>query len=132
MTIPNNLVSKFEILSRSNSENRIKTGGILGGIQEDDVFKITHLLVPEQNGSHDCWEVNSLRQISNFFDYNNHVMLGLIHTHPAMSSFLSSVDLHALWNYARNNKSLISIYSLHQKNKQPQPFVLLMLALKRS
>ena len=59
MTIPNNLVSKFEILSRSNSENRIKTGGILGGIQEDDVFKITHLLVPEQNGSYDCWEVNA-------------------------------------------------------------------------
>ena len=63
MTIPNNLVSEFEILSRSNSEHRIETGGILGGIQEDDVFKITHLLVPEQNGSHDRWEVNDVLQL---------------------------------------------------------------------
>ena len=109
MIIPNNLVSEFEILSGSNSEHRIETGGILGGIEEDGLFKITHLLVPEQKGSHDHWEVNDVRQISNFFAYNNLIMLGLIHTHPGFSSFLSSVDLHALWDYARNNKSLISI-----------------------
>ena len=54
MMIPNNLVSEFEMLSRSNSEHRVETGGILGGIREKGVFKITHLLVPEQNGSHDC------------------------------------------------------------------------------
>ena len=39
MTIPNNLVSEFEILSGSNSEQRIETGGILGGIEEDGLFK---------------------------------------------------------------------------------------------
>ena len=39
MTIPNNLVSEFEILSESNSEQRIETGGILGGIEEDGLFK---------------------------------------------------------------------------------------------
>ena len=42
-------------------------------------------------------------------------MLGLIHTHQAMSSFLSSVDLHALWDYARNNKSLIPIVLAPEK-----------------
>ena len=67
MIIPNNLVSEFEILSGSNSEQRIETGGILGGIEEDGLFKITHLLVQEQNGSHDRWEVNDVRQVSNFF-----------------------------------------------------------------
>ena len=39
MIIPNNLVSEFEILSGSNSEHRIETGGILGGIEEDGLFK---------------------------------------------------------------------------------------------
>ena len=117
--IPNNLVSEFEMLSRSNSEHRIETGGILGGIKEKGLFKITHLLIPEQNGSHDRWEVNNVRQISNFFSYNDLILLGLIHTHPAMSSFLSSVDLHALWDYARNNKSLISIVLAPEKKTAP-------------
>ena len=59
MKIPNNLVSEFEMLSRSNSEHWIETGGILGGIKEKGLFKITHLLISEQNGSHDRWEVNA-------------------------------------------------------------------------
>ena len=29
----------------SNSEHRIETGEILGGIEEDGLFKISHLLV---------------------------------------------------------------------------------------
>ena len=72
MIIPNNLVSEFEILSGNNLEHRIETGGIL--IEEDGLFKITHLLVQEQNGSHDRREVNDVRQISNFFSYNNLIM----------------------------------------------------------
>ena len=92
---------------------------ILDGIRENGVFKITHILVPEQNGSHDRWEVKDVRQISNFFSYNDLILLGLIHTHPAMSSFLSSVDLHALWDYARNNKSLISIVLAPEKKNSP-------------
>ena len=77
--IPNNLVSEFEMLSRSNSEHQIETGGILGGIKEKGLFKITHLLLPEQkqNGSHVRGEVNDVRQIS----YNDLILLGLIHTH---------------------------------------------------
>ena len=102
------------MLSRSNSEHRFETGGILGGIKEKGLFKTTH-----QNGSHDRWEVNDVRQISNFFSYNDLILLGLIHTHPAMSSFLSSVDLHALWDYARNNKSLISIVLAPEKKTAP-------------
>ena len=48
-------------------------------------------------------------------------MLGLIHTHPAMSSFLSisSVDFNALWDYARNNKSLISIVLAPEEKTAP-------------
>jgi hypothetical protein len=46
-------------------------------------------------------------------------MLGLIHTHPKMTSFLSSVDLHALHDYARANKSLISIVLAPEKKTSP-------------
>ena len=46
-------------------------------------------------------------------------MLGLIHTHPRMTSFLSSVDLHALWDNARFNKSLVSIVLAPEKETAP-------------
>ena len=46
-------------------------------------------------------------------------MLGLIHTHPKWDSFLSSVDIHALWDYAKDNPSLISIVLAPKKNTAP-------------
>ena len=46
-------------------------------------------------------------------------MLGLIHTHPKMSAFLSSVDFHALWDYAKDNQSLISIVLAPEKKTSP-------------
>ena len=46
-------------------------------------------------------------------------MLGLIHTHPKMTLFLSSVDLHALWDYAQDNPSLISIVLAPEKKTSP-------------
>ena len=46
-------------------------------------------------------------------------MLGLIHTHPNMTSFLSSVDLHALYDYARSYPSMISIVLAPEHNTAP-------------
>ena len=47
------------------------------------------------------------------------IMVGLIHTHPQMTSFLSSVDLHALWDYAKDNQSLVSIVLAPEKKTSP-------------
>ena len=46
-------------------------------------------------------------------------MLGLIHTHPDMTSFLSSVDLHALYDYARDNLDLVSIVVAPERGTSP-------------
>ena len=108
--IPSDLVEEFGNLSKDNTKKGLETGGILAGIQLENHFKVTHLIIPEQTARSDRWEVQDERQITNFFvHYPELIMLGLIHTHPRMTSFLSSVDLHALWDYARFNKSLISI-----------------------
>ena len=119
MRIPDNLVTEFELFSRDNTEHRIETGGILGGVHEGDHFRVTHLIIPEQTGRSDKWEVQDVRQITNYFTYNELIMLGLIHTHPGFSSFLSSVDLHALWDYARENKNLISIVLAPEEDTAP-------------
>ena len=65
------------------------------------------------------WEVQDERQITNYVVYHDMIMLGLIHTHPQMTSFLSSVDLHALWDYAKDNQSLVSIVLAPEKKTPP-------------
>ena len=118
--IPNDLVLQFEILSQDITDKGHETGGIIAGIHHDDHYQVTHLLIPEQTSASDRWEVQDERQITNFFVYHPELlMLGIIHTHPKMTSFLSSVDLHALYDYARANKSLISIVLAPEKKTSP-------------
>ena len=120
MHIPSNLVSEFEKLSRANTERGLETGGIIAGQQLDGYYQVTHLIIPEQTARSDYWEVQDERQITNHFVYNpDMIMLGLIHTHPNMTSFLSSVDIHALWDYARHNPSLVSIVLAPEKGTSP-------------
>ena len=67
---------------------------------------------------------------TNIFTYDPElVMLGIIHTHPTWTSFLSSVNLHALWDYAQYNPSLISIVVSPKHNTSPA-FCLTSLGLK--
>ena len=118
--IPNDLVLQFEILSQDNTDRGHETGGIIAGIHHDDHFQVTHLLIPEQTSASDRWEVQDERQITNFFVYHPELLLlGLIHTHPKMTSFLSSLDLHAPHEYARANKSLISNVLSPEKKTSP-------------
>jgi proteasome lid subunit RPN8/RPN11 len=98
----------------------METGGILAGKHLGQFFQVTHLLIPEQTAASDRWEVQDERQITNFFVYHPElILLGLIHTHPKMTSFLSSVDLHALWDYARFNNRLVSIVLAPEKKTAP-------------
>lgn len=108
--LPPDLVTKFGQLSQPNTSEKKETGGILAGVRKKGFYKVTYLIIPEQTGGPDWWEVPDVTQITNFFVHNpNLVMLWLIHTNPGMTSFMSSVDIHALWDYARDNPDLISI-----------------------
>ena len=120
MSIPSDLVEKFETFSQTNTKRGMETGGILAGKHLGHSFQVTHLIIPEQIAASDRWEVQDERQITNYFVYQPEmIMLGLIHTHPKMTSFLSSVDLHALWDYAQDNQSLISIVLAPERKTSP-------------
>ena len=105
------LVEPFMEISAENSENKIETGGLLAGIMEDSSkFKITHLLIPKQNGRSDYWEAEDEADIQAFFSDNELLLLGCIHTHPPpWTSFLSSIDLHQLFDFQKDNPSSVSI-----------------------
>ena len=118
--LPRDLVEKFQHLSQVNSQEKKETGAVLAGVQKRGYYVVTHLVIPEQSGTSTFWEVNDVRQITNYFVYKPElIMLGLIHTHPGFSSFLSSIDLHALWDYARFNPDMISIVLAPEKGTSP-------------
>ena len=120
MHLPQDLVRRFSKISERNSKDKKETGGILAGLRKKNHYQVTHLIIPDQTGGPDRWEVEDLSQITTCFVRNpNLVMLGLIHTHPDMTSFLSSVDLHALYDYARNNPDLISIVLAPERGTAP-------------
>ena len=110
----------FKTLSNHNTSLVLETGGIIAGIDMDTYYQVTHLLIPQQTAASDRWMVHDERQLTNYFVNNEDlIMLGLIHTHPNMTSFLSSVDLHALYDYAKDNHSLVSIVLAPERDTAP-------------
>ena len=105
------VIERFLEISQHNSSNKLETGGLLGGVLEDSVrFKVTKLIIPKQNCRSDYWEALCETEIQEFFTRNDLLLLGCIHTHPPpWTSFLSSVDLHQLFDFQKDNPSAISI-----------------------
>lgn len=105
------LVERFMEISSENSSNKIETGGLLAGIiVESSRYQVTHLIIPKQKGRSDYWEALNEVDIQEYFFSQELLLLGCIHTHPPpWTSFLSSVDLHQLFDFQKDNPSSVSI-----------------------
>ena len=120
MKISIDLIDVFKDLSKENSAARRETGAILAGHKEGAHYILDTILIPQQVGHADRFETTNEVEIFDFFNENpTKVVLGLIHTHPGFESFLSSVDLHMLYNYACSNQSMISIVLAPELNTFP-------------
>ena len=68
----------------------------------------------------DRYEIFDEHQIADYFERNSEkILLGLVHTHPRWDSFLSSVDLHALYTYASQNPNIVSFVLAPEKGTFP-------------
>ena len=89
VSIPEDLISKFLEVAKENSERNKETIGTLGGQLCNNKFCVTHLLIPNDSctmdGVEDIWDIHDKEDLA---------LLGWIHTHPAHSVFLSSLDMH--------------------------------------
>jgi len=94
LTIPADLTDRFLSIARANSDRGVETLGTLGGSLSNNRLIITHLLIPKQVGKSDSCTMEGLEDVWDVHDKENIVFLGWIHTHPAYSVFLSSVDMH--------------------------------------
>ena len=94
VTLPGDLISKFLEVAKVNSDRNIETLGTLGGQLCNNKFRVTHLLIPKQQGQSDSCTMDGIEDVWDIHDRENIIFLGWIHTHPAYSVFLSSVDMH--------------------------------------
>ena len=95
VVIPGDIISKFLEVSRDNSEDNVETLGTFGGqIGRDNKFRVTHLLIPRQTGKSDSCTMDGIEDVLEIYQNESLIFLGWIHTHPAYSVFLSSVDMH--------------------------------------
>lgn len=94
VVIPGDLTKIFLNVAKSNSDRGVETLGTLGGSLKNNRFVISHLLIPRQVGKSDSCTMEGLEDVWDVHDKENIIFLGWVHTHPAYSVFLSSVDMH--------------------------------------
>ena len=81
---------------------------------------MTKVLIPPQTSTATSWEVTDYGAIHS----SDLTLLGLIHTHPGFEAFMSSVDLHALYDISRlsplsKNTAEISIVLAPEHGNSP-------------
>ena len=110
--LPSNLISTFLKLSKVNSDENIETLGTLGGVLcKNNEYRVTHLLIPRQTGYSDSCIMHSPEVLMDMYVREDIVLLGWIHTHPAYSVFLSSVDMHMQFEHQRMHPEVSKFYS---------------------
>ncbi|CAH1176450.1 unnamed protein product [Phaedon cochleariae] len=92
--VPVKVMTLFQAMAQSNTFKNIETCGVLTGKLERDELKITHMILPKQNGTSDSCTTIHEEEIFDYQDQHNLITIGWIHTHPTQTAFLSSVDLH--------------------------------------
>lgn len=97
--IPGDLISHFLHLASANTRKNLETCGILTGRLQNNMFCVTHLLIPKQTSTSDSCTTLNEEDLFEFQDSNDLITLGWIHTHPSQTSFMSSVDLHTHCSY---------------------------------
>eukprot|EP01133_Synstelium_polycarpum_P017510 gene17509-20890_t len=93
----------------TNTIRGIETGALLCGKDEKTHFQVTELLFPDQTGLDDSFECVNDEQVCSYQMERNIITLGWIHSHPTMSVFLSSVDMHNQHAYQQQLDESIAI-----------------------
>ncbi|EFA80464.1 MPN/PAD-1 domain-containing protein [Heterostelium album PN500] len=93
------LFNDFMKMAENNTRRQIETCGILSGTLSNDVFKVTTLIIPKQEGTTDTCNTIEEHELFEYQLENDLLTLGWIHTHPTQDCFLSAVDVHTHCSY---------------------------------
>ena len=93
--VPVSIVDTFMHIAGVNTARNVETCGVLGGrLLKNQLFTVTHLIIPKQRGTANTVTMLNEEEIVNVSIEHDILTLGWIHTHPTQSCFMSSVDLH--------------------------------------
>lgn len=93
------MFAAFMKVASSNTNRQIETCAILAGTMMKDVFYITTMIVPKQEGTRDTCVTKNEEELFEYQMSKDLLTLGWIHTHPTQDCFMSSVDLHTHCTY---------------------------------
>eukprot|EP01133_Synstelium_polycarpum_P002270 gene2270-2573_t len=93
------LFNDFMKMADNNTRRHIETCGILSGTLSNDIFKVTTLIIPKQEGTTDTCNTIEEHELFEYQLENDLLTLGWIHTHPTQDCFLSAVDVHTHCSY---------------------------------
>jgi STAM-binding protein len=106
---PLKTVQDFLQIAQLNTQIKVETCAILAGVEELDAYRITSLIVPQQEGHSDhCYMTNEMALFETQIKHGL-LTIGWIHTHPQFDVFLSSVDLHNQLGYQSQLPEAIAI-----------------------
>ena len=114
--VPTNLLELFGSVCADATQNGWELDGVLAGVydEDDDLYRVSHVVIPQQSAEAVGWMVGDERQITNFFiTHPDLLFLGFVHSQPD-SGPLTSIDLHSLFTYARRNPAIVSLVFVPQ------------------
>jgi STAM-binding protein len=96
---PLEIIKGFLAAAARNTNTKIETCAILGGIEQGGQFIINTLIVPSQTGKDDQCSMTDEMELFEVQIAQSIITIGWIHTHPQYDVFLSSIDLHNQLGY---------------------------------
>lgn len=99
MVVYGEMFAAFMKVANSNTTRQIETCAILSGTLLKDVFYVTTMIVPKQEGTRDTCVTKNEEELFEYQMSKDLLTLGWIHTHPTQDCFMSSVDLHTHCTY---------------------------------
>lgn len=99
MVVYGEMFAAFMKVAHSNTSRQIETCAILSGTLLKDVFYVTTMIVPKQEGTRDTCVTKNEEELFEYQMSKDLLTLGWIHTHPTQDCFMSSVDLHTHCTY---------------------------------
>lgn len=114
LVLPRSIVLEFIALSAAATAmpgGGIETGGMLLGRLERSRLVVSVLVLPEQHGNSDFFEMTAEGEmdIFNLCLQESLITLGWIHTHPSQGCFLSAIDLHTHVGYQSTIQEAIAL-----------------------
>ncbi len=106
--MPSDLSERFLDRAKTNTNKNIETCGILAGRLSQNVFVLSHCIIPKQSGTSDTCNTEDEHEIFEVVDQLNLITLGWIHVSSRLFSACLAIYLKVIYFYRHIRRKLPS------------------------